>query len=99
MPTYSHIRKIIDVFCHILKMGIYRVLRFEFPASSSPIFEFPASENSATLIEPSSPLAENSATLTEPSFPLAENSANLNEPSFPHGLPRLKIKPAQGIIG
>ena len=56
----------------ILEMGIYRVLRFEFPASSSPIFEFPASENSATLIEPSSPLAENSANLNQPSSPLSK---------------------------
>ena len=42
-----------------------RQVNIEFSASSFPqIFEFPAAENSATLIEPSSPLAENSATLT-----------------------------------
>ena len=49
-------------------MGKYRVLRFEFPASSSPNFEFPASENSAMS-------AENSDTKTDSSCPLAGNSA------------------------
>ena len=76
-------------------MGKYRVLRFEFPASSSPIFEFPAAENSAMMAEnsdiwihPSCPPVENLATMAEnsdiwihPSCPLADNLAMLAENS------------------
>ena len=49
------------------EMGKYRVPRFEFSASSSPNFEFPAAENSEKV-------AENSDTLAHPSCPPAENS-------------------------
>ena len=75
------------IFIDLSEMGKYRVLRFEFPASSFPIFGFPDAENSVTRAEnselsvhSSSPLAENSAMLlensdvqTKPSCPLAEN--------------------------
>ena len=59
---------ILSLKLKINEMGKYRVLRFEFPASSSPNFEFPASENSAMS-------AENSDTKTDSSCPLAGNSA------------------------
>ena len=56
------------------EMGKYRVPRFEFSASSSPNFEFPASENSALV-------AENSDTWIHPSCPLADNSPMLADNS------------------
>ena len=56
------------------EMGKYRVLRFEFPASSSPHFEFPAAENSVIR-------AENSILKVYLSCPLADNSVMLAENS------------------
>ena len=49
-------------------MSEYGVLHFEFPASSSLIFEFPDAKNSAMM-------AENSDIWIDLSFPLVENSA------------------------
>ena len=57
------------------EMGKYRVLRFEFPASSSPIFEFPAAENWEKE-------AENLDTFANPSCPPAENSETSAENSM-----------------
>ena len=61
-------------YSHVIEMGKYRVLRFEFPASSSPHFEFPAAENSVIR-------AENSILKVYLSCPLADNSVMLAENS------------------
>ena len=64
-------------------MGTSRVPRPEFPASSSPIFEFPAAGNSIFFSDSSCPLAGNSIFFSDSSCQPAGNSVLFSDSSCP----------------